>query len=67
MKAAFEINLEFYEGMPDEEGWYIVKLKSTKYSKQEYDVDYCRISEITGGSEWRDYFEHNVSHYAKIE
>jgi hypothetical protein len=67
MKAAFEINLKFYEGVPDEEGLYLVKLKSIKYNDQEYDFDYRRISKTTGVRKWGYYFDHDVSHYAKIE
>jgi hypothetical protein len=68
-EPAFEMNLEFHEGIPDEEGWYFVKLIPGNVDNKEYDVDYCREKSKSdgGGREWCKWYAHNVSHYAKIE
>jgi hypothetical protein len=68
-EPAFEMNLEFYEGIPADDGWYIVKLiKNHIYGRgnKNIDIDYCQQSK-TGVREWLLHYVDNVSHYAKIE
>ena len=61
--------LTFYTGLPQQDGWYIVKLKHGNVEEREYDVDYCRAqSKSDGGKrEWIKWYPHNVIGYTEIK
>lgn len=67
-----ELKLQFLEGIPKEEGYYLVELEENvrNGSKMDmfYDVDFCRETYTNHGwgMEWVLWYPHNVKRWAKI-
>jgi hypothetical protein len=66
-KMKFE--LEFHDGIPVEDGWYLVELhQPTHLYDAPYAVDFCRARSLSdgGGREWISYYPHNIKRWAKL-
>ena len=64
-----KLELEFHEGIPDEDGWYLVELDQPGLVHDTpYEVDFCRASSNHGscGREWISNYVHTVRRWAKL-
>ena len=69
-ETAYEMTIKLHSGMPDKDGWYLVKLINGRtHGDKKYDVDYCRAKSPSDGKgrEWVNWYPHNISHYASLE
>lgn len=63
------LTLEFHEGMPNADGWYLVELEpGTVWDGQPFAVDYCQATSASpsGGREWVNWFPSSVRRWAKL-
>jgi hypothetical protein len=58
--------LEFSEGIPAADGYYLVELESGH--DKPFDVDYCRAKSPSdgGGREWVSWYAHNIIRWAPL-
>jgi len=68
--APKKVQLEFYEGIPLEDGWYLVEIDQPEFlsNPAPYCVDYCRARSLSdgGGREWITYYSQNVKRWANL-
>ncbi len=68
--APKKVHLEFYEGIPSEDGWYLVEIDQPEFltRPEPYYVDYCRARSPSdgGGRDWTTYYPFNVKRWAKL-
>lgn len=64
------MNIEFFDGIPEEDGYYFVKLDldTLPCSSKPYDVDYCRAKSKSDGCgrEWVHWYAHNIEKWAHL-
>ena len=63
------MKMEFKPGMPDKDGWYLVKLDTSDNDNgQTHGVDYCRSRSPSdgGGREWLDYYQHGITGWCEL-
>lgn len=64
------MNIEFFEGIPEKDGYYFVKLAidTLPQNNKPYDVDYCRARAKSdgGGREWVHWYPHNIIGWAEL-
>lgn len=57
-----KFTLEFSDGIPNEEGWYLVRLTGCD---RPYSVDYCTVK-VNGGMRWINYFMYQVTGWVAL-
>ena len=60
------VSLEFSEGIPALDGYYLVELESGL--DKPFDIDYCRAKSPSdgGGREWVSWYSHNIIRWAAL-
>ena len=64
-----KIELEFHEGIPADDGWYLIELhRPTHLYDAPYTIDFCRARSPSdgGGREWVSSYGHTVKRWAKL-
>lgn len=65
--AAGYATVEWHDGIPAADGYYLVELEQGSDVKT-HDVDYCRAKSKSdgGGREWATWYVHNVARWASL-
>lgn len=60
--------IEWHDGIPGDDGYYLVELKPGVVGNKTHDVDYCRAKSGSdgGGREWATWYVHNVARWASL-